>query len=398
MLIWGGGRRKGNFLAFTLVELLVVIAIIGVLIALLLPAIQAAREAARRAQCANNLKQLTLTLHNFHDNHNRLPCYSGDPIISQKRGIRGSFMFLMLPFVEQTQVYDLLFSAAPASGTGVFNVYSTPGADAKIPTFLCPSDGNSKILPASNSALTNYRGCRADVPVSGTITTSATADYAIPRSWLRSGSRIPVSGLADLQPIVGGSLGGFEMASDGTSNTLAFSEGILFDPSATELYGGSVKAKIATNVGGSVGNTYGSPPYGTPVNCLNTRQDRNYYKSSITTAVADINHNVGRRAYDWYTCNNAFYSLLPPNSPSCDTNGSSSQNALMSASSNHPGGVNVTFLDGSGRFISEAIETKNLNVQNYSRESIADSAGNAFSYGVWSELGSINGNENPTIE
>jgi prepilin-type N-terminal cleavage/methylation domain-containing protein len=70
-------RCRSSHLAFTLIELLVVIAIIAVLIALLLPAVQAAREAARRAQCVNNLKQLGIALHNYHDTHNVVPWGSG---------------------------------------------------------------------------------------------------------------------------------------------------------------------------------------------------------------------------------------------------------------------------------------------------------------------------------
>ena len=90
-------RRRG----FTLVELLVVIAIIGVLVALLLPAVQAAREAARRSQCSNNIKQMGLAFHNFHDTYNGMP--------GLVRGeYRASFFVELYPFIEMQNVYNLL--------------------------------------------------------------------------------------------------------------------------------------------------------------------------------------------------------------------------------------------------------------------------------------------------
>ena len=90
---------RGNRSGFTLVELLVVIAIIGILIALLLPAVQAAREAARRSQCANNLKQLALSLHNYSDTFKSFP----------PAGITTnqlSWHVFVLPFIEQTSLHD----------------------------------------------------------------------------------------------------------------------------------------------------------------------------------------------------------------------------------------------------------------------------------------------------
>ena len=94
-------RRRG----FTLIELLVVIAIIAVLIALLLPAVQQAREAARRTQCKNNLKQMGLALHNYHDTYNGFP--NGN-IASAAGGWGMSWYMRILPYVDQAPVFNKL--------------------------------------------------------------------------------------------------------------------------------------------------------------------------------------------------------------------------------------------------------------------------------------------------
>jgi len=101
-------RRSPPRLAFTLVELLVVIAIIGILIALLLPAIQAAREAARRATCTNNMKQIGIALHNYHSVYERFPMGYGDWCCGQLGGTdpaRGTATLGLLPYLEQEAAY-----------------------------------------------------------------------------------------------------------------------------------------------------------------------------------------------------------------------------------------------------------------------------------------------------
>ena len=97
---------RRNALGFTLVELLVVMAIIGILIALLLPAVQAARESARRSQCANNMKQLGLALHGFHDAKKYFPYLRGGPNNPSRRGGDFTGFIQMLPYMEQESHYE----------------------------------------------------------------------------------------------------------------------------------------------------------------------------------------------------------------------------------------------------------------------------------------------------
>ena len=146
--------------AFTLVELLVVIAIIGILIGLLLPAVQAAREAARRMQCSNNLKQIGLGLHNYHDTFNSLP----PAILGGYDGTGGGggdayddegfgFLCAILPYIEQQPLYDLV--NPNGDQYGVFDNYADanpgnhvwPGGDTIIGTYSCPSSALPDIVP-----------------------------------------------------------------------------------------------------------------------------------------------------------------------------------------------------------------------------------------------------------
>src|SRR5436309_1810563 len=143
-------RHRG----FTLIELLVVIAIIAVLIALLLPAVQAAREAARRMQCVNNMKQLGLALHNYHDLHNVIvtariydpvkQCPGGNVL----SGCQDTPWFcLMLPQYEQVPLYNAFNFTIGSSGPGNIGLAANSTVTAtKIALFQCPSDRDSLFI------------------------------------------------------------------------------------------------------------------------------------------------------------------------------------------------------------------------------------------------------------
>jgi prepilin-type N-terminal cleavage/methylation domain-containing protein len=212
--------RQGGF---TLIELLVVIAIIAVLIALLLPAVQAAREAARRAQCVNNLKQIGIALHNYHDQNGSFPL-GGVNIGPSSAGWNGqantlSWRALILPQMEQGNVFNALNISVTVSSNAV-DTYAGYTAWVTVSnTWLCPSDpgnmggqrpsntadannGNYPInnppsnpatkAPATTVPVSNYAGSFGDNLAIGTLTAGA-------NPWETTPCGLPTGG----QPLIG---------------------------------------------------------------------------------------------------------------------------------------------------------------------------------------------------
>lgn len=219
---------------FTLVELLVVIAIIGILIALLLPAVQAAREAARRSQCTNHLKQIVLACHNYNDTYKMWPtniCYNlGNPFWQWSN----SWMRGILPFTEQSALYDSLKQDVNLFVDPNLRVIGTP-----VETYLCPSDPGSsmggKLDPGkgmqcgggtdefqnARAGISNYKGCMGTLwPGAPFVRTETIGRFAGSTQGFESANGIFPRNLRT----TGFVYTTMSSISDGTSNTFAVGE------------------------------------------------------------------------------------------------------------------------------------------------------------------------------
>jgi prepilin-type N-terminal cleavage/methylation domain-containing protein len=314
---------------FTLIELLVVIAIIAILIALLLPAVQQAREAARRSQCKNNLKQLGLAMHNYHDAFQMFPLAMAYSVWDTSPYRAMSAQAQMLPMLDQASVYNQINfnqlytdTTTPAVAGGPVN---NTVKNTKIPMFWCPSDlawngaeaGNNYVMSGGPS-----------IWWSGTA-----ADQVGMFNWRKS---VRISDILD-----------------GTSNVIAASESIKGDNISGTTTAATFDPKREVNRAIAL-------PSGAP-NTMWTQGQVNAYQNSCLTTFPTGEYGTGRR--EWMNGihgETVFNTMAPPNwaGPDCYAGGGGWYDAagVFPARSRHTGGVQALLGDGSVRFISDNID------------------------------------------
>ncbi len=364
--------------AFTLVELLVVIAIIGILVGLLLPAVQAAREAARRMQCSNNLKQLGLAALNYEAAHKRFPArqvgsgaIAGQPGPNGQR-LRMSGFVQLLPFIEQTVLYNQINSNAHRNRNPWNNWFRTNGG--LLPFLRCPSDPGWQRPRDPNNRWWDGNSCYAfcagdSYARSAWWEDQERGDYQVSYRKPVIKSR-GIYGRHNYEKIAS--------VTDGTSNTLAFSE-----------------RRIPTSRDGKgmVYWTAGAPNAYIPLTCRAEWAGNRYFNQANRFR---RDTQAGYRWADGAAFFQAFTTILPPNTSVCllgnsdnwrDTGGHYGP-GIWTPSSEHTGGVMTSNADGSVHFISENIDTGNLGIV-----APPDLGTGVSPYGVWGALGTKSGGE-----
>jgi prepilin-type N-terminal cleavage/methylation domain-containing protein len=295
---------------FTLIELLVVIAIIAILIALLLPAVQQAREAARRSQCKNNLKQMGLALHNYHDVFNLLPPGG----ISTSWGM--SFFVGLLPYIDQANVYNNLSFATANNSVGPGWVANAACVNLQAlngiapPVYVCPSSSLPKFLSTNSTQqlIGSYIGIAGNdtfAPVSTNTT------YGI-----MSGA-----GALICTNTTGGGAVSLASILDGTSNQLVIGEQSGWGYSTTS---NAIDMRTAKTYSNWMGCSYG---------------DRLMNMTTIRYAINSLNTSDTTK-------------------PMLYVSGNSANNAGLF--SQHTGGVQTLFGDGAVRFLSDSLDLTTL--------------------------------------
>lgn len=283
---------------FTLIELLVVIAIIAILIGLLLPAVQKVREAAARMQCSNNIRQVAIAMHSYHDANSQFPpgqfCYMDQGLPDNYD--RRCWMQPILPYIEQDNLLKQLDSGRLARANGY--TINNPGFSTLIKTLMCPSD------PTGPKNVT-FGATTPDAPsqgAHGNYLMCASSNVFNPGGYINSAK---LDGIA--YPLSKVRIAGI---SDGTSNTVMVSEILL----AEDVTGHDTRGRYHNALhGGALFSTLYPP----------------------NTTVPD----------------NTPYCQSMPRSPCVQTR----SNLFHSARSAHSGGVNVGMSDGSVRFVSDTI-------------------------------------------